>query len=82
MIWIVFAAMTAAVLAALLWPVVKSKPAEDVAGRAAYDRAVFRDQLAELDRDLERGTIGQAEADAARNEISRRLIAASQEAPH
>ncbi|PZF77742.1 c-type cytochrome biogenesis protein CcmI [Aestuariivirga litoralis] len=81
MIWIVFAAMTAAVLAALLWPVVKSKPAESIAERAAYDRAVFRDQLAELDRDVERGTIGQAEADAARNEISRRLIAASQEAP-
>ncbi|MEI7598947.1 MAG: c-type cytochrome biogenesis protein CcmI [Aestuariivirga sp.] len=79
MIWIVFAAMTAAVLGALLWPVVKSKPAESVAERNAYDRAVFRDQLAELDRDVERGTIGQAEADAARNEISRRLIAAAQE---
>lgn len=79
MIWIVFAAMTAAVLGALLWPVVKSKPAETVAERAAYDRAVFRDQLAELDRDVERGTIGQAEADAARNEIARRLIAAAQE---
>lgn len=79
MIWIVFAAMTAAVIGALLWPVVKSKPAETVAERAAYDRAVFRDQLAELDRDVERGTIGQAEADAARNEISRRLIAAAEE---
>ena len=81
MIWILFAAMTAAVIGALLWPVVKSKPAESVAERAAYDRTVFRDQLAELDRDLARGTIGQAEADAARNEISRRLIAVSQEAP-
>ncbi len=79
MIWIVFAAMTAAVIGALMWPVVKSKPAETVAERAAYDRAVFRDQLAELDRDVERGTIGQAEADAARNEISRRLIAAAEE---
>ncbi len=79
MIWIVFAAMTAAVLGALLWPVVRTKPAESVAERAAYDQAVFRDQLAELDRDVARGTIGQAEADAARNEISRRLIAAAQE---
>lgn len=81
MIWIVFAAMTAAVIGALLWPVVKSKPAETQAERAAYDRAVFRDQLAELDRDVERGTIGQAEADAARNEISRRLIATAQDTP-
>lgn len=79
MIWIIFAVMTAAVIAALLWPVVRGKPAETAAGRAAYDRAVFRDQLAELDRDVERGTIGQAEADAARNEISRRLISVAEE---
>ena len=79
MIWIVFAAMTAAVIGALLLPVVSSKPAGSVAERNAHDRAVFRDQLAELDRDVERGTIGQADADAARNEISRRLIAAAQE---
>ncbi len=79
MIWIVFAAMTAAVIGALLWPVIKSKPAESVAGRESYDRAVFRDQLAELDRDVERGTIGPAEAEAARNEISRRLIATADE---
>jgi cytochrome c-type biogenesis protein CcmH len=77
MIWIVFAAMTAAVIAVLLLPVVRQKPGAEPADRNAYDRAVFRDQLAELDRDLERGTIGQAEADAARNEISRRLIAAA-----
>lgn len=75
MIWIVFAAMTAAVIGALLWPAVKSKPAESVAEREAYDRAVFRDQLAELDRDVARGTILPAEAEAARNEIARRLIA-------
>ncbi|WP_421695792.1 c-type cytochrome biogenesis protein CcmI [Aestuariivirga sp.] len=78
MIWIVFAAMTAAVIAALLWPVVRGKGAPTEAERDAYDRAVFRDQLVELDRDVERGTIGQADAEAARNEISRRLIAASQ----
>ena len=78
MIWFVFAAMTAAVIGGLLWPVVTSKPGGDVAGRDAYDRVVFRDQLAELDRDAERGTIGPAEAEAARNEISRRLIATSQ----
>jgi cytochrome c-type biogenesis protein CcmH len=77
MLWIALAVLTAAVLAALLIPaVIRTAPA-DVADRNAYDRAVFRDQLAELERDAERGTIGAAEADAARNEISRRLIAAS-----
>lgn len=81
MIWIVFAAMTAAVISALLVPVVKNRGADEPADRNAYDRAVFRDQLAELERDAERGTIGPAEADAARNEISRRLIAVAEAAP-
>lgn len=80
MIWIVFAAMTAAVLAALLLPALRSGPTADGADRNAHDRnahdrAVFRDQLAELERDAARGMIGAAEAEAARNEISRRLIA-------
>jgi cytochrome c-type biogenesis protein CcmH len=79
MIWTIFAVMTAAVIAALLLPVLRHREAL-AADRNAYDRAVFRDQLAELDRDLERGTIGAAEAEAARNEISRRLIAAAGQA--
>lgn len=77
MIWIVFAFMTAAVIAVLILPVVRAKPQSPELDRNAFDRAVFRDQLAELDRDVERGTIATTEADAARNEISRRLIAVS-----
>lgn len=45
-------------------------------GRADSDVAVYRDQLEEIDRDLERGMIGEAEAKAARTEISRRLLIA------
>lgn len=61
LIWTLFAVLTAAVIAVLLLPVARGRaaPAGD---RAAHDRAVFRDQLAELDRDLERGSIGAAEA--------------------
>lgn len=81
MIWIVFAAMTAAVISALLVPVVKSRGTGAAVDRNAFDRAVFRDQLIELDRDVERGTIGPVEAEAARNEISRRLIAVAEAAP-
>ncbi len=77
MIWIIFAVMTAAVIALLLLPVIRQKPSSEAADRNAFDRAVFRDQLAELDRDVERGTIGTADAEAARNEIARRLIAAA-----
>ena len=77
MIWIVFGLMTAAVIAALLIPVVKWGARAARADRNAYDRAVFRDQLAELERDAARGMIGPSEAEAARNEIARRLIAVS-----
>jgi cytochrome c-type biogenesis protein CcmH len=80
MIWIVFAAMTLGVIAFLLLPVLRRSAGDGEADRNAYDRAVFRDQLAELDRDLERGVIGPAEAEAARNEISRRLIGAAERA--
>src|SRR4051812_20781385 len=72
MIWIIFGALTAAAIAALIWPVLRPKPG--LAGRVEFERAVFRDQLAELERDRARGAIGQAEAEAARNEIVRRLL--------
>ena len=77
MIWIIFAAMTAVVIAGLLRPIVKGQAVPEGHDRNAYDRAIFRDQLAELDRDVERGSIAAAEAEGARNEISRRLIAAA-----
>lgn len=36
--------------------------------------AIYRDQLGEVERDLDRGVIGETEAKAARTEISRRLL--------
>lgn len=47
---------------------------------AASDTQVFKDQLAEIERDLTRGTIQPAEAEGARIEVSRRLLAAAQRA--
>ncbi len=49
-----------------------SRPAP---ARASFDQAVYRDQLHELDRDIARGLITPVEADAARLEIQRRLLA-------
>src|SRR5258707_8253686 len=43
--------------------------------RGQYDRAVYRDQLREVDRDVARGLLSPKEADAARLEIERRLLA-------
>lgn len=49
-----------------------------VASRSSFDQAVYRDQLRELDRDIGRGLITPADADAARLEIQRRLLAVDQ----
>jgi len=43
--------------------------------RDAYNLAVYRDQLAEIERDVERGIIAPAEAEAAKSEIGRRILA-------
>jgi cytochrome c-type biogenesis protein CcmH len=77
MIWLFCAALTLLVLAVLLWPLLRRERDSETADRGAYDRTVFRDQLSELDRDVARGIIGEKDAEAARNEISRRLIAAA-----
>lgn len=73
MIWLIFAGMTAAVVAALLVPFMRNS-ADTLSPDLEFDRAIYRDQLLELDRDKARGLIGETEAQAARNEISRRLL--------
>jgi cytochrome c-type biogenesis protein CcmH len=66
-------------LLAILMPLLRgSRPAPS---RASFDQAVYRDQLQELDRDIARGLITPTEADAARLEIQRRLLAADKRPP-
>ncbi len=73
MTWIVIAALTAIAAAALLAPLLRQR--RDSATRSEYDREVYRDQLAELERDKARGIISEAEAKSARAEIARRMLA-------
>lgn len=47
--------------------------------RSRYERAVYRDQLAEIERDVSRGIVRSDDAAAARREIERRLLAAADE---
>src|SRR5579883_2890239 len=72
-LWILFALMTAAAAGAVLWPFGR-KPRVVQGGS---DRLVYQDQLREIARDHEAGLIGEAEAQSARIEISRRLLAAA-----
>ncbi|WP_432442946.1 c-type cytochrome biogenesis protein CcmI [Rhizobium laguerreae] len=77
--WILVAALTAALAVILLYPLLRgAKAAENI---RAGEAAVYRDQLRELDRDLNGGLITPEEADYARAEIGRRLIAVSADEP-
>lgn len=75
-LWSVFALMTAAAIFAVLWPLSR----RDAAGAGGSDIAVYRDQLDEIARDRTAGLIGEAEAEAAKVEVSRRLITAGEAA--
>src|SRR5688572_26465373 len=71
-LWFVLALMTAAAIFAVLWPLAR----RDARLRSGSDIAVYRDQLEEIDRDRAAGLIAGLEAEAARIEVSRRLLAA------
>ena len=73
---VVVALMTAAAVAAVAIPLLR-RPAKPAAKRAEYDLAVYRDQLGEIERDRERGLLDATEAEAARLEVQRRILAAA-----
>jgi cytochrome c-type biogenesis protein CcmH len=76
--WIIVSCVTALLAAALLAPLLR-RPA--VAGSEhSHDVEVYRDQMAEVDRDAASGLISPDEAEYARAEIGRRLIVSADKA--
>lgn len=74
--WVIAAVMTALATLALVAPVWRSRMVSPDA-EASHDVEVYRDQLSEIDRDLADGLVEPAQAEVARTEISRRLLAAA-----
>ena len=72
------AALAAATCVPLLAPLYRAGRLRPSANAPAM--AIYRDQIGEVDRDVARGVVAPAEAEAARTEIARRLIHES-EAP-
>ncbi|HSF95214.1 MAG TPA: c-type cytochrome biogenesis protein CcmI [Thermohalobaculum sp.] len=76
--WLAFAALFCLAAAVVLVPVLV-RPVRHGASRAESAAAVLQDKLAQIARDHENGLIGADEAEGARAEISRALIAATKE---
>jgi cytochrome c-type biogenesis protein CcmH len=74
--WIVAFVMAGAVAALLLLAL---RRGGEEARAAEADVQVYKDQLREVDRDLARGVLTQAEAEAIRIEVSRRLLEADRQ---
>ncbi len=74
LLWIAFALMTAAALAAVLLPL--ARPAREVEPDAGA-LAVYRHQLDEIEDERARGLVDDSEAAGARVEVSRRLLASA-----
>lgn len=73
MFWIICAALTGAVGLAIMAPLLRAggKGAQPA---AAFDLRVYRDQLQEVERDLERGVIAPEDAARLRTEIGRKVL--------
>jgi cytochrome c-type biogenesis protein CcmH len=71
--WGIAGLVVAGSLLAMLAPLLRG--AGDAGRRASYDMQVYRDQLREIDRDVGRGVVTAAEAEAVRVEVSRKLLA-------
>jgi cytochrome c-type biogenesis protein CcmH len=73
-LWLALGFMTAIAVGLAVTPLVR-RP-QMAASRRDYDLRVYRAQLAELARERERGLLGGREAEAARLEVERRMLAA------
>jgi len=75
-LWVAVGVLSVATVAILSTAMARSG-GQTGARRADYDITIYKDQLAEVDRDQERGLLTETEAEAARTEIRRRLLAAA-----
>lgn len=78
LLWIVMALMTGAAVMAVLWPLSRRAGNRQIDARG--DVQFYRDQLAELDREVERGLISAEQGAAAKAEAGRRLLRAHSDA--
>jgi len=74
MLWLLFALLCLAVIAILILPLIRG--GAEARPRVDYDIVVYRSQLAEIDTELAEGLLTTEQAEAARAEVHRRMLAA------
>jgi cytochrome c-type biogenesis protein CcmH len=79
MLEFLLALLTTATVGVLLIPLLRSRTAST--GRLDGELAIYRDQLAEIERERTAGTLPESEAAAARIEVERRILAAGDQPP-
>jgi cytochrome c-type biogenesis protein CcmH len=79
MLEFLLALLTTATVGVLLIPLLRTRTA--ATGRLDGELAIYRDQLAEIERERAAGTLPESEAAAARIEIERRILAAGDRPP-
>ncbi|KFE33793.1 c-type cytochrome biogenesis protein CcmI [Thioclava atlantica] len=78
--WIIAAALVAVIALLFALALLRGHAQDDMAPAAAYDVQVYRDQLKDLERDIERGVVSAEEGARAKLEISRRMLEADRKA--
>jgi len=73
--WVIAALGVALALAFVLGPLLRWRRARTDVSRAASNASIYREQVAELESEVERGAITREEFNRASNEIERRVVA-------
>jgi cytochrome c-type biogenesis protein CcmH len=77
LVWIIMALMTGAAVFAVIGPLGRDRPAPEASPEAATDALFYKSQIADIERDAERGLIEAGEAETAKVEAARRLLASA-----
>jgi cytochrome c-type biogenesis protein CcmH len=72
MLWVIFAILTGAAVMSILWPLAKTPRG---VSRGATEIALYKAQLAEIERDAAEGLVAPDDARGAKAEAARRLMA-------
>lgn len=72
--WSLAGALMALVIALLSWPLLRHREMRDGASRRAINTAIYRDQLAELERDRASGALAAEDFARAREELEKRIL--------